>query len=56
MRLTASIDSTRLRYFEKSMSTATLQPCPARLVPPPRIDDRRAEAAAERDGRDDVLD
>jgi hypothetical protein len=23
-------------YFEKSMTTATLQHCPARLVPPPR--------------------
>ena len=26
----------RCRYFEKSMTTATLQHCPARLVPPPR--------------------
>ena len=35
-RFVASISSTRCMYFEKSMTTATLQHCPARLVPPPR--------------------
>jgi hypothetical protein len=34
--LSGSISSTRFRYFEKSIITATLQHCPARLVPPPR--------------------
>src|ERR1051325_3962505 len=33
---TGSIASTRFRYFEKSSTTATLQHCPQRLVPPPR--------------------
>jgi len=27
---------TAFRYLEKSITTATLQHCPARLVPPPR--------------------
>ena len=27
----------RFMYFEKSKTTATLQHCPARLVPPPRL-------------------
>src|SRR5438128_112788 len=35
-RVSASISSTRFMYFEVSMTTATLQHCPARLVPPPR--------------------
>ena len=37
---------------EKSITTATLQHWPARLVPPPRGEDRRAVAAADRDRRD----
>ena len=31
-----SSSRTRFRYFEKSITTATLQHCPARLVPQPR--------------------
>ena len=31
-----SSSMTECMYFEKSMTTATLQHCPARLVPPPR--------------------
>ena len=31
-----SISTMRFRYFEKSMTTATLAIWPARLVPPPR--------------------
>jgi hypothetical protein len=29
------MSSTRFRYLEKSMTTATFTPCPARLVWPP---------------------
>ena len=43
----------RFRYFEKSMTTATLQHWPARLVPAPRGRIGRAGVAARRDrGRD----
>ena len=31
-----SIESTLLRYLDQSMTTATLQQPPVRLVPPPR--------------------
>jgi hypothetical protein len=36
MRRTGSISRMRSRYFEKSITTATLQHCPHRLVPAPR--------------------
>ena len=39
-RASRSISSTRFMYFEKSITTATLQHWPARLVPPPRAEDR----------------
>ena len=39
-----SIARTWFRYFDKSMTTATLQHCPARLVPPPAAQDRGAIA------------
>ena len=43
-------------YLDKSMTTATLQQPPVRLVPPPRDEDRCAVPAADGDGRDHVLD
>ena len=42
-------------YFEKSSTTATLQHCPARLVPPPRARIGRTELPAERDGGEHVV-
>ena len=37
-------------YFEKSSTTATLQHCPARLVPPPRERTGASKFAADGDG------
>ena len=48
--------ASRCRYFEKSMTTATLQHWPARLVPPPRDEDRRAVIAADATVADHVVD
>src|SRR4051812_49297251 len=35
-RAVVSTESRRLQYFDQSMTTPSLQHCPARLVPPPR--------------------
>ena len=36
VRASSSTDTIRVQYFDQSITTAALQHCPARLVPPPR--------------------
>ena len=51
-----SIERTLLTCFDQSMTTATLQQPPVRLVPPPRDRSGAPWRAADRDRRDHVLD
>ncbi len=55
-RVARSTSSSRMpcRYFDMSITTATLQHCPARLVPPPRESSGAPYCAAEIDGGQDV--
>ena len=55
-RARASIDSTWSRYFEQSITTATLTAWPLSEVAPPRASTGTSLARAKAQGLDDVLD
>ena len=54
-RRSGSISRMWWRYFEKSISTAVLQPWPARLVPAAAQDDRRPVLAADAVDLDELV-